>query len=336
MRKPDFERNFLKVMRKEKPDRPTLFELFLNGDLYTHLAGHGQEEEGDTGYLRLVVDGMAAGGYDYASTQASGFHFPKQRRISAKTISLNGQAVITDWESFEKYEWMDPKAYDYSRLEKIRPWLQEGMKLMVYGPDGVLENVIGLVGYDNLCIMLYEEPELVKAIFDRVGESLVQYYEIAAQADTVGFLCSNDDWGFNTQTFLSPADMRKYVFPWHKKIAEAAHRNNKPCILHSCGYFGEIIEDVIEDMGFDGRHSYEDNIMPVEEAYEKYHHRIAVMGGIDVDFLTTRTPEEVYARAKAMVERTADRGGYVLGSGNSIPYYIPLENYLAMTRAAME
>jgi len=117
---------------------------------------------------------------------------------------------------------------------------------------------------------------------------------------------------------------------------EVAHRHNKPCILHSCGYFGEIIEDVIEDMGFDGRHSYEDNIMPVEEAYEKYHDRIAVMGGIDVDFLTTRTPEEVYARAKAMVERSADRGGYVLGSGNSIPDYIPLKNYLAMTRAAME
>jgi len=336
MRKPDFERNFLKVMRKEKPDRPTLFELFLNGDLYTHLAGHGQEEEGDTGYLRLVADGMAAGGYDYASTHASEFHFPKQSRIRAKTISLNGQAVITDWESFEKYEWMDPKACDYSRLEKIRPWLPEGMKLMAFGPGGVLENVIDLVGYDNLCIMLYEEPELVKAIFDRVGESLVQYYEIAVQPDTVGFLCSNDDWGFNTQTFLSPADMRKYVFPWHKKIVEVAHRHNKPCILHSCGYFGEIIEDVIEDMGFDGRHSYEGNIMPVEEAYEKYHDRIAVMGGIDVDFLTTRTPEEVYARAKAMVERSADRGGYVLGSGNSIPDYIPLKNYLAMTRAAME
>ena len=77
------------------------------------------------------------------------------------------------------------------------------MKLMVMGPCGVLENVISLVGYDNLCYMLFEEPELVQAIFDHVGAGLVSYYEQVVDADTVGFLCSNDDWGFNTQTFLS-------------------------------------------------------------------------------------------------------------------------------------
>lgn len=32
---------------------------------------------------------------------------------------------------------------------------------------------------------------------------------------------------------------------------------------------GDIMEDVIEDMKFDGRHSYEDKIIPVEEAYRR-------------------------------------------------------------------
>ena len=165
---------------------------------------------------------------------------------------------------------------------------------------------------------------------------MVGYYEQAAGADTVGFLCSNDDWGFNTQTFLSPAHMRKYVFPWHKKIVETAHRHGKPCILHSCGYFGDVIEDVIEEIGFDGRHSYEDQIMPVEDAYEAYGHRIVIMGGMDMHFLATASPEEVYARSRAMLERTAERGRYVLGSGNSIPGYVPVRNFLAMTKAALD
>ena len=60
------------------------------------------------------------------------------------------------------------------------------------------------------------------------------------------------------------------------------------------------------------------------------------MGGIDMNFLVTRTPEEVYARARAMLERAADRGNYLLGSGNSIPEYVPVENYLAMIRAALD
>ena len=89
-------------------------------------------------------------------------------------------------------------------------------------------------------------------------------------------------------------------------------------------------------MRYDGRHSYEDNIMPVEEAYELMNGRIAVLGGIDMNFLVSGTPEAIYDRARAMLERTADRAGYMLGSGNSIPEYVPHENYLAMIRAALD
>jgi uroporphyrinogen decarboxylase len=142
--------------------------------------------------------------------------------------------------------------------------------------------------------------------------------------------------GFNTQTFLSPADMRKYIFPWHKRIVETAHRRKMPCILHSCGYYGEVIDDVIDDMRFDGRHSYEDNICPVEQAYEELHGRIAVLGGIDMDFMTRKTPAEIYARATAMLQRTDGRGGYLLGTGNSVPETIPYENYTALLRAAWD
>ena len=38
MSKPDFG-NLLKVLRREVPDRPTLFEFFLNAPLYEKLAG---------------------------------------------------------------------------------------------------------------------------------------------------------------------------------------------------------------------------------------------------------------------------------------------------------
>ena len=338
MRRPDFEHNMLRVLRKEKPERATLFELFLNESSYRRLAGHDYPEEGPVGVLRLETEAMAAAGYDYSRVYGSEFRFNKQQRgrTGMSTISLNGHGSVTDWESFEKHDWMDPDKCDYSRLEKIVPYLPEGMKLMLMGPGGVIENVIGLVGYDNLCIMLYEEPDLAKAVFDKVGGDMLRYYENSVGADCVGFVCSNDDWGFNTQPFLSPDDMRKYVFPWHKKIVEAAHRAGKPCILHSCGNFSTVIDDVIEDMKYDGRHSYEDNIMPVEDAYELLHKRIVVMGGIDMNFLTVSTPDQIYARSRAMLERTAERGNYLLGSGNSIPEYIPFENFAAMIKAATD
>jgi len=130
--------------------------------------------------------------------------------------------------------------------------------------------------------------------------------------------------------------LRRLVFPWYQRIVELVHSVGKPVILHSCGYFEEIMEDIIVDMGFDGRHSYEDQIMPVEEAYEKYHRRIALLGGIDVDFICRSSPEEVYGRARGMLERAADRGGYALGTGNSVPEYVPDANYFALIRAALD
>jgi uroporphyrinogen decarboxylase len=123
--------------------------------------------------------------------------------------------------------------------------------------------------------------------------------------------------------------MRKYVFPWHKEIVKTAHGAGKPAVLHSCGWFEGVIDDIL-DIGYDGRHSYEDNILPVERACELLHGRIAVLGGIDMHFLCTASQEEIKRRARALLARARQRGGYALGSGNSIPGYCPTENYLAM------
>jgi len=338
MKKPAIQPNFeelLRVLRREKPSRPVLFELFMNPKVYGQLAEHAPADDSPLAYQRHVIDAFCAGGYDYASVHGSDFCFPINERQFQKTISLNDGFVITDEASFEAYPWQDPNACDYSLLEALGPYLPDGMKLMAMGPCGVLENAIALVGYENLCLMLHEEPDLAGRVFDKVGSGLLRYYEICAEFDSVGLLMSNDDWGFNTQTFLSPAHMRQYVFPWHKRIVEAGHARGKPVVLHSCGYMGDVFEDVIEDMGFDGKHSYEDAILPVEDSYARWGGRIGILGGIDLDFVMRSSIEEIRRRCDAMLDLAQERGGYALGSGNSIPEYIPYEKYRVMIDAAL-
>lgn len=335
-RRPDFENNLLKVLKGERPDRATLCEPFVSWKKITRFSQISLPIDTALDQLRMTVSAMAYLGYDYAPCHASSLTFSPIKAAKKQTKSLNDVSVISDWESFEKYEWPDMKAQDYSKIEKIAPYLPDGMKILVLGPGGVLENVMELVGYDNLCYMLYDEPELVKEIFDNVGSRIVEYYNSVAGADTVGVLVSNDDWGFNTQSFLSPEMMREYLFPWHKKIVETIHSYGKPVILHSCGNYSQVIDDVIDDLKYDARHSYEDNIIPVEDAYESLNGRIAVVGGIDVNYLAKKTPEEIENRCRLMLERSWERGGYALGSGNSIADYISDENYLAMIRAAHE
>jgi uroporphyrinogen decarboxylase len=337
---PDFG-NVLSVLRCEVPARPTLMELFMNDRLYRKAIGPEEcariesQDELPPDWLRRVL-GFRALGYDYASVSSSDFRLRKGRTESKATKSLNDGALITDRESFERYEWAEPEDFPSDRLDRVGAELPEGMKLIVIGPGGVLENVVQLCGYENLCLMVFDDPGLVEEVFAAVGERLVRYYRDAVRYETVGAVWANDDWGFKTQTMLSPDDMRRFVIPWHARIAEVAHAAGRPTVLHSCGCLSAVMDDVVEVIGHDGKHSYEDAIQPVEQVYEDLAGRIAVIGGIDVDFVCRSTPEEVYRRSKAMLERAADRGGYALGTGNSVPEYVPEENYFAMLSAVWE
>lgn len=56
--------------------------------------------------------------------------------------------------------------------------MPDGMKVIVMGPDGVLESVIALVGYENLCYLTIDDPEFVQDVFNEAGSRFVKYYEI--------------------------------------------------------------------------------------------------------------------------------------------------------------
>ncbi|MDR1542163.1 MAG: hypothetical protein LBU32_30140 [Clostridiales bacterium] len=334
MREPDFA-NLARVLEKKRPHRPTLFEFFLNAKLYEDLAGFpfspGLNMLSDE---KVLIAAFSAAGYDYATIVGSDFSFKSGQSSSLKTKSINEGGVITDRESFNAYEWPDPDACDYSRLKRSGSLLPKNMKMIVWGDGGIFENAVKLVGYENLCYMLADDEILVTDIFEEVGSRFLRYYEICAGFDSVGAIISNDDWGFSSQTLLSAEDLRKYVFPWHKRIAEAAHKSGKYAILHSCGNLSEVMEDIWLDMGFDGKHSYEDKILPVERAYELYSDKIAILGGIDIDFCCRETPDRIRVRAEELIRKSDEKGSYALGTGNSIPDYLPRENYFAMISAA--
>ena len=90
------------------------------------------------------------------------------------------------------------------------------------------------------------------------------------------------------------------------------------------------MNDIIDDVKIDGKHSFEDVIMPVAEAKRRWGDRVAILGGVDMDPLSRGTPEEVRARTREALAGCMPEGGFGLGSGNTIANYVPLENYFAM------
>ncbi|MFN8207046.1 MAG: uroporphyrinogen decarboxylase family protein [Bacteroidales bacterium] len=329
---PDFNQ-LLKVLHRQKSDRPVLFEFFLNDRLYEFLAGEElNKNAGANDLLRIMIDAFYNAGYDYVTLPSWTYKslvFDPVEHEKKKSISLNDGYAITDRADFEAFVWPDPEQTDSGLIEEKSRFLPAGMFFIPSGPGGVLENVISLVGFDRLCYMLFEQEDLAADIFREVGRRLLRFYELIAPLPSVGALIVNDDWGFKTQTMLDPESLRRHVFPWHERIVKIIHSAGKPAILHSCGNLDAVMDDVIDGMKFDAKHSWEDEIIPVEKAYDKWGKRIAILGGIDMDFLARSSPLQIQSRAGRLLNKTRLES-YALGSGNSIPDFIPPENYLAM------
>lgn len=334
MWKPDFNQ-FLKALSGGKTERPVFYDFSMNQEIAEFAAGKLTDQSLAT-MIQYSAKVYAALGYDYVSVRPETFYFVMNQASRKETVTMDEHQIVADWPDYEKYQWLEPDERIPEFLSAAAKQLPEGMKLFVWGPGGVQENAIDILGFNNMMIKLYEDPELVSAIVDGVGSRLLRYYELVLQVPEVGVIMCNDDWGYKCQTMMSPKHMRELIFPWHKKAVEAAHKAGIPAVLHSCGEHRLIMDDIINDMKYDGKHSYEDTIQPVEQAYDQYGERICIMGGMDMDFCCRRTPEEVYARARAMLLKAHDHGHYMLGTGNSLARYLPLAQYNAMHQAAFD
>jgi len=68
-----------------------------------------------------------------------------------------------------------------------------------------------------------------------------------------------------------------------------------------------------------------------------YSDRIGFFGGIDLNLLCLEEPQTVFQEVVRLGQEFRNKArGYAVGSGNSIPDYIPVENYLAMIEAVKE
>jgi uroporphyrinogen decarboxylase len=236
---------------------------------------------------------------------------------------------IQNWQDYDDYPWPEVKNIDFSQFE----WHEKNMPDNMGCYDltaSILERLTWLVGYESLCYMIYDDPDLVDAICEKVGTFYVQYTDALCSFRCCAIVWGSDDMGFRTSTLLSADFLKEKILPWHKRCAKIAHDAKKPYLLHSCGRLDEIMPDLIDDVKIDAKHSFEDTIEDVIEVFNKYHNKISILGGIDVDFLCRAGEAAIRKRVRDTLAACMDKPGYCLGTGNSVANYIPLDNYLAM------
>lgn len=342
-REPDSGR-FLTALRGGEPDvvpfielkhDPEIFEQLLEGPLVTPNTPSNRVVEVE---WRNRIRCLAALGYDHVRAACD---LPLVRKTrpgvdtalysrGARQWQPEGDGPIQTWEDLERYPWPRPEDIDYTVLESAASNLADGMTITASTHGGVLEWALWLMGYVPFSYALYDDPGLVAEVIRRVGELLLAAAEAMASEESVGALFIGDDMGHKHGTLVSAAFLREHILPWHKRLSAAAHARGKPYVLHSCGNLTEIMDDLIDNVGIDAKHSFEDAILPVQEAKRRWGSRCAMCGGVDVDKLTRLPEEDLRCYVRNILENCAPGGGYLLGSGNSVTNYIPVSNFLAM------
>lgn len=353
---PNFDRICRAMLRLGEGDRVPLFELSIHSSHKAAILGrplHGLHDE---------VDFWRVAGYDFVSLRAGvrsvvrGYHpAVKAWHAADKQSPRRGEArggggwvaeeaaLIYDGRDFAKFPW--PAAHelggypDFENLDDhlvaLAGLLPTGMKLLVQ-LGYLFMGAWQLLGFENYCLKLADDPDLVRDVHNWLGASQFAVLEMLLQHDCVGTVWLPDDLCYNSGPVVAPSVYRRYVYPWYIKIVDRCHQAYIPVGLHSDGDLSRLLPDLV-DCGFDAIHPFEPPMNDIVAAKRQWGDRIAVAGGIDLKAtLCDGTPADVEAEVRARVAALAPGGGWLLGSSNSIPEFVPVENYRALLAAGLE
>jgi hypothetical protein len=169
-----------------------------------------------------------------------------------------------------------------------------------------------LRGFGNLMLDLVEAPEFVEALADKVFDFEEQLIELlpAHAFDAVAFF---DDWGTQKGMIISPATWRRFFKPRYIHQFALAHRLGLKVYFHCCGYYPQIIPDLIE-IGVDMLNISQPNLYNIPELGQKYGGKICFV--CPVSYQTTSisgTREDIYQAVQVLIDSFGRFNGGLIG-----------------------
>ncbi len=239
----------------------------------------------------------------------------------------------------EAHAWPDPDAVDVEAWRDL--CRQAGDHARLGGPDcRVFFDAIEMVGFEKFFTWLYDAPELVNLIMDRVttyNETIMDRLFAYAPGE-LDIVMMVSDFGTQQSLLINPAMWRRLVRPHFERLFACARSHGVTVMLHSDGAIRAIIPDLV-DMGLQLLNPIQVGATGMEPAGLKrgFGHQLAFHGAIDVQAtLPFGTTEDVRAEVRARFLDLGAGGGYVCNCSHSLLPDVPLDNILAMYETARE
>jgi methanogenic corrinoid protein MtbC1 len=341
--KPNFER-YMTALHCEEPDRVPLGDWHVDQRPKDAFMGRPVKT------LQDHVDFWYNAGFDYVTSSSGilepvrvpegmmvrgeGVHTEYGDKVSREWAHTH-EGVLTSWEKYENYKWPKTDDLDLSKWDTFDKILPKGMKAIlllgkIYTPAWMY------MGAETFFSALEQDEELVAAIINRIGEIQYQTFMRVTEHSCVGAVINPDDIAFNTGLLVHPKYLRKYIFPWYKKMGKICREKGIGFIFHSDGDCTEVMDDLI-DCGFHAFNPIQPNAMNIVEVKKKWGEKLCLIGNLNLDStLTLGTPEDVRAEVYERIRTIAPGGGYMVSSSNSITDYVPVANMRALLDATYE
>lgn len=248
-------------------------------------------------------------------------------------------ADVQSIDEVEAYPWPDPEAFDFSQIEPLCVQYQAYCVLGgAWAPT--LTECTELVGDERFYIMLYENPDLARAIIKKVDGFYFELHRRSFEAANgkIDIYFMGEDYGTQSDLIMSIAMLREFLMDGRKRLINLAADYGCPTMLHSCGSVRKMIPELL-DWGF----SALDPIQPRAAGMNPYEikaefgDRLVLHGSIDTQrTLPSGTKDDVIAEVKERIDRLAPGGGFCLGPSQWLLPDIPVENIIGMYDFAYE
>ncbi len=340
---PDYTNIVLAASNVEAPRLP-LYEHLINTSFMEKFTGkkfgglYDGNFEDKKEFFRHYCDFYLQNGYDVIPYEfCIGNTMP-----GGGSLGRHVEPVIKNREDFEKYPWDAIPEIFYAMgsesFKAIFEVIPAGMKLIGGVGNGIFECVQEVCGFLDLCLISSDDPELYAELFVKMGDISLKIWDkfMREFSDNYCVMRFGDDLGYKVNTMLPSEDVIKHIVPQYKRIIDLIHTYNKKHLFHSCGNNFSVMDALINVAGIDAKHSNEDIIAPFIQWVFRYGDRIGNFGGVDTDSLSRMNETEIKEHVRDIIRKCKGHGGIAFSSGNSIPDYVKVENYIAMIETVRE
>jgi uroporphyrinogen decarboxylase len=219
--------------------------------------------------------------------------------------------------------------------EKIAFFRREQDLFVTAQVGGPISSLGWALGMETMMVWCLTEPEAMLTFAHRIIEFEIaracRFLDHGADAILIA-----DDIAYNSGPFLRPASMARFAWPFYTDMIRriTGHRD-VPVLLHTDGDIRKLLPAIVA-CGFDGLQSLQPSAgMDILAVKRQYGDQLCLWGNLDLDRLMTfGTPAEVAAQTRWLCRNIGVDGGFILSTCNILVDAVPLENALAMYRAA--